>query len=105
MADHGVLFLDELPEFDRDVLEALRQPLEEGRVAIVRAGRAETFPARFQLIAAMNPCPCGMAGERSAALHLQDRRRRPLRGTGLRPAARPDRPVGRDAPRPAGTAR
>jgi magnesium chelatase family protein len=61
-ADHGVLFLDELPEFSRDVLEALRQPLEEGRVAIARAGRATTFPARFQLIAAMNPCPCGFAG-------------------------------------------
>lgn len=61
-ADHGILFLDELAEFDRDVLEALRQPLEEGRVVISRAGRSTSFPARFQLIAAMNPCPCGYAG-------------------------------------------
>jgi magnesium chelatase family protein len=68
-ADHGVLFLDELPEFDRDVLESLRQPMEEGRVAISRAGRTTTFPARFQLVAAMNPCPCGFAGasDRSCA--------------------------------------
>ena len=62
LADHGVLFLDELPEFSRDVLEALRQPLEEARVEVVRVGRATTFPARFQLVAAMNLCPCGMAG-------------------------------------------
>jgi magnesium chelatase family protein len=65
LAHHGVLFLDELPEFDRDVLEALREPLETGRVSISRAARQALFPARFQLIAAMNPCPCGHCGDRS----------------------------------------
>jgi magnesium chelatase family protein len=62
-AHNGLLFLDELPEFDRSTLEALRQPLEDGKVAISRVGRAAVFPSAFQLIAAMNPCPCGHAGE------------------------------------------
>jgi len=65
LAHHGVLFLDELPEFERKVLEMLREPLESGRVAISRAARQAEFPARFQLIAAMNPCPCGYLGHYS----------------------------------------
>lgn len=59
LAHHGVLFLDELPEFRRSALEALRQPLEDRKVAIVRSGRSAEFPAAFQLVASMNPCPCG----------------------------------------------
>jgi magnesium chelatase family protein len=62
MAMHGVLFLDELPEFDRRVLEVLREPLESGRVCVSRAARQAEFPAEFQLVGAMNPCPCGYCG-------------------------------------------
>ena len=62
LAHHGVLFLDELPEFPRAALEALREPLETGHIRIARAARRTTFPAQFQLIAAMNPCPCGWLG-------------------------------------------
>jgi len=69
LAHNGVLFLDELPEFDRKVLEALREPLESGRVAISRAARQAEYPARFQMIAAMNPCPCGFLGHYSGKCH------------------------------------
>ena len=62
LAHNGVLFLDEMPEFDRRVLEVLRQPLEERRVTVARAARTAVFPARFVLVAAMNPCPCGFLG-------------------------------------------
>src|SRR6185436_13652356 len=62
LAHHGVLFLDELPDFTRHVLEVLREPLESGRITISRAAHQADFPARFQLVAAMNPCPCGYLG-------------------------------------------
>jgi magnesium chelatase family protein len=69
LAHHGVLFLDELPEFDRRVLEVLREPLESGRITISRAAHQADFPARFQLVAAMNPCPCGWLGHPSGKCH------------------------------------
>jgi len=69
LAHNGTLFLDELPEFDRKVLEVLREPLETGHITISRATRQADFPAKFQLIAAMNPCPCGYQGDPSGRCH------------------------------------
>jgi len=73
LAHFGVLFLDELPEFRRDALEALREPLEEGVVSVARAAGSRTFPARFLLVAAMNPCPCGFRGDPRHACRCTDR--------------------------------
>lgn len=69
LAHNGVLFLDELPEFDRRVLEVLREPLESGHITVSRAAHQADFPARFQLIGAMNPCPCGWLGHPSGKCH------------------------------------
>ena len=97
LAHHGVLFLDELPEFDRDVLEALREPLECGRVSISRAARQAQFPARFQLVAAMNPCPCGHCGDRSGRCRCTPERIARYRGRVSGPARRPHRHQARGA--------
>jgi magnesium chelatase family protein len=72
LAHHGVLFLDELPEFTRSAIEVMRQPLEEGNVTIARAAGTFTYPARFMLVASMNPCPCGYRGTRSAECRCDD---------------------------------
>src|SRR5579862_2036268 len=72
LAHHGVLFLDELPEFARSAIEVMRQPLEEGTVTIARASGTFTYPARFQRVASMNPCPCGYRGTRNAECRCDD---------------------------------
>lgn len=80
LAHNGVLFLDELPEFDRKVLEVLREPIETGEIHIARAARRATFPARFQLVAAMNPCPCGYLGDPRAECHCTEEQVQRYRG-------------------------
>ena len=84
LAHHGVLFLDELAEFPRHVLEVLREPMESGRITISRAARQSDFPAAFQLVTAMNPCPCGYLGHYSGRCHCTpdqvDRYRRKISG-------------------------
>ena len=72
LAHHGVLFLDELPEFGRSSIEVMRQPLEEGSVTIARAAGTFCYPARFQLVASMNPCPCGYRGTRGNECRCDD---------------------------------
>ena len=80
LAHNGVLFLDELPEFSRQVLEVLREPLESGAITISRAARQAEFPARFQLVAAMNPCPCGYRGDSERACRCSPDQIRRYRG-------------------------
>jgi len=74
LAHHGVLFLDELPEWDRHVIEVLREPLESGSILVSRAARQTVFPAQFQLVAAMNPCPCGWLGHPSGRCNCSGER-------------------------------
>ena len=99
LAHRGVLFLDELPEFGPRVLEVMRQPIEDKVVTISRAQGSLTFPANFQLIAAMNPCPCGYYGDPVKAVHLLDRYCHQVPEAHLRPPARPHRHPHRSAAR------
>ena len=105
MAHKGVLFLDEMPEFNRKTLEVLRQPLEEGKVTISRAMNSSTFPADFILVAAMNPCPCGYRSDPRRACSCTPPQVEKYLSQDLRPPARPHRPARRGPRRPLHAAR
>ena len=92
LAHLGVLFLDELPEFQRAVLDSLRQPLETGTVSVARANMHVTFPARVQLVAAMNPCRCGHLGDPALACSRAPRCAADYQAQGVGAVARPHRP-------------
>lgn len=87
LAHDGVLFLDELPEYDRGALEALRQPLEDGFVSVVRVSAQAKYPARAMLVAAMNPCPCGNYGSATQPCRCTQKEIARYLGAHLRPAA------------------
>ncbi len=95
LAHNGVLFLDELPEFGRSVLEVLRQPLEDKNIVVSRARYSVEYPANFTLVAAMNPCPCGYYNHPTQRVHLPAGCRAPLYGTYFGPAHGPHRLAGR----------
>ena len=99
LAHLGVLFLDELPEFQRGVLDCLRQPIETGEAVVARANAHVRYPARFQLVAAMNPCRCGYLSDPAQACGARAQMRRRLSVAHFRPAARPHRPACRSGRR------